>query len=205
MKEYKVAVVGGGIAGLALAVGLAKMKHIDLHVYESVALYENVGAGLAIHKNGIKAMDLIDPRLKEAYFERALDIGEEDKEMATEVIIACGPHAGTTIAELGKAKGRKTISRAALLAGFRALLPSTCISFGKKLKTISEEQTYKQERVVTLEFEDGTSASVDCLLGADGIHSITRAFCKSISNQFGSFHSGHVENMGVLCGVKEQP
>ncbi|KAI1097020.1 FAD/NAD(P)-binding domain-containing protein [Rostrohypoxylon terebratum] len=172
--RVKVAIVGGGIAGLALAAGLAKKPHIDVHVYEGSPAFKDIGAGLALHLNAIKAMVLIDPGLKQAYFDRALSMGEEHQEMTTEVILAQGPHQGRLVAELGRAKGRKTISRADLLEGYVSLIPRESISFGKKLVKITE--TLSDKHAVRLSFQDGTEATADCLLGADGIHSVTRAY-----------------------------
>ncbi|OTA67340.1 hypothetical protein K449DRAFT_430551, partial [Hypoxylon sp. EC38] len=132
-NRVKVMIVGGGIAGLALAAGLVKKSHIDVHVYESVPAYKDIGAGLALHLNAIKAMALIGPEVKKAYFDKALSMGDENQEMVTEVILGQGPHQGQLVAELGRAKGRKTVSRADLLDGFLTLIPKDCISFGKKL------------------------------------------------------------------------
>ncbi|KAJ2978221.1 hypothetical protein NUW58_g7563 [Xylaria curta] len=108
VSKIEIAIAGGGIAGLALAAGLAKKPHLSVHVYEAVAQYSDIGAGLALHLNAIRAMALLGPEVREAYFDKALTMGEEDQEMATEVILAQGPHAGELVAELGKAKGRKT-------------------------------------------------------------------------------------------------
>ncbi|KAI1415322.1 FAD/NAD(P)-binding domain-containing protein [Hypoxylon sp. FL1857] len=173
-RVVKVAIVGGGIAGLALAAGLVKKPHIDVHVYESVPAYKDIGAGLALHLNAIKAMALIGPEVKEAYFDKALSMGDENQEMVTEVILGQGPHKGQLVAELGRAKGRKTVSRADLLDGFLALIPRERISFGKKLVSINETSSGRHD--VHLTFQDGTEATADCLLGADGIHSVTRSY-----------------------------
>ncbi|KAI0834593.1 FAD/NAD(P)-binding domain-containing protein [Hypoxylon sp. FL0890] len=173
-NRVKVAIAGGGIAGLALAAGLVKKPHIDVQVYESVPVYNDVGAGLALHLNAIKAMALIGPEVREAYFDKALSMGEENQEMATEVILGQGPHKGQLVAELGRAKGRKTVSRADLLDGFLTLIPKERISFGKKLVSINE--TSSDKHGVHLMFQDGTEATADCLLGADGIHSVTRSY-----------------------------
>ncbi|KAI0814386.1 hypothetical protein GGR55DRAFT_631642 [Xylaria sp. FL0064] len=175
VSKIEVAIVGGGIAGLALAASLTKKPHLNVHVYEAVAQYSDVGAGLALHLNAIKAMDLLGPEVRQAYFDKALTMGEEDKVMVTEVILAQGQHTGQLVAELGKAKGRKTVSRADLIDGFRALIPSEHISFGKRLVAITEQRAPEGPKV-RLTFEDGTSVSVDYLLSADGIHSITRAY-----------------------------
>ncbi|KAI0378618.1 FAD/NAD(P)-binding domain-containing protein [Hypomontagnella monticulosa] len=169
--RVKVAITGAGIAGLALAAGLVKKPHLDVHVYEGVPAFRDVGAGLALHLNAIKAMALIGPEVKQAYFDKALTMGDEDQVMVTEVILAQGAHTGQSVAELGKAKGRKTVSRADLLDGFLALIPKECVTFGKRLVQIDEAH-----HGVTLTFEDGTEATADCLLGADGVHSVTRNY-----------------------------
>lgn len=176
VSKIEVAIVGGGIAGLALAAGLTKKLHLNVHVYEAVAQYSDVGAGLALHLNAIKAMALLGPEVRQAYFDKALAMGEEDEEMVTEVILAQGQYAGQRVAELGRAKGRKTVSRADLLDGFRALISPNCISFGKRLVAITEQPAALEGPKIQLTFGDGTAALVDCLLGADGIHSITRAY-----------------------------
>ena len=64
-RKIKIAIAGGGIAGLALAAGLAKKSHIEVHIYEGVPEYKDVGAGLALHMNAIKAMALIGPEVKQ--------------------------------------------------------------------------------------------------------------------------------------------
>ncbi|KAH9909568.1 FAD/NAD(P)-binding domain-containing protein [Xylariomycetidae sp. FL2044] len=172
--RIKIAIVGGGIAGLALAAGLVKKPHLDVQVYEAVREYRDVGAGLALHLNAIKAMALIGPDVRQAYFDKALAMGDEDTEMATEVILAQGRHMGQRVAELGRAKGRKTVSRADLLDGFRPLIPPERIHLGKKLVRISEGTS--KDYPVVVGFQDDTEVSVDCLLAADGIHSFARSY-----------------------------
>lgn len=174
--KIKVAIAGGGIAGLALAAGLAKKPHIDVHVYESVPEYKDIGAGLALHMNAIKAMALIGPEVRQVYFDKALSQGEEHEEMVTEVILAEGPNAGELVAELGRAKGRKTVSRADLLAGLLELVPKDRISFGKRLESIGEERGAAPGKAVHLTFKDESEAWADCLIAADGIHSGTRSY-----------------------------
>ncbi|KAK3346531.1 hypothetical protein B0T25DRAFT_461340 [Lasiosphaeria hispida] len=174
-RPIKIAIIGGGIAGLALAAGLTKKPHLDVHVYEAVPEYKDVGAGLALHLNAIKAMALIGPEIRKTYFDKATTMAEEEEqEMSTEVILAQGPHAGELVAELGRAKGRKSVSRADLLAGLLELVPRDRVTFGKKLARIWE--TRDGDARVHIEFRDGTQAHVDCLLGAEGIHSVVRSY-----------------------------
>ena len=53
-NEIKIAIAGGGIAGLVLAAGLHKKHpHIDYHIYEAVPKYKDVGAGLALPRESV--------------------------------------------------------------------------------------------------------------------------------------------------------
>lgn len=179
--KFRLAIAGGGISGLALAAALTNSachEQLAVTVYESVPEYKDVGAGLALHLNAIKAMALLGPELQRTYFERALTMAaEEDTEMSTTVMLAQGPHAGTVVAELGKAKGRKSIARSDLVQGFLELVPKGMVKFGKRLVGIEEPEAHSNSRrVVKLSFKDGTTAEADALIGADGIHSVTRSY-----------------------------
>ena len=168
--KIRVAIVGGGIGGLCLTIALVKHNHLDVQVFEGTDSYKNVGAGLAMHGNAIRAMDLLDPTIKTMYFRKASSVAADDEvEMVTEIISAHRPHKGEVIAELGKAKGRKTIARADLLQGLYELSQPDRIHFGKRLASV-EGNT---EQIV-LAFKDGTTASADCVIGFDGIHSAIR-------------------------------
>ncbi|KAL1310549.1 hypothetical protein AAFC00_000829 [Neodothiora populina] len=172
-SRIKVAIAGGGIGGLALAVGLAKQPLLDVQVYEGVDGYADIGAGLALHKNAITAMDLIDPAVKKAYFSKALMIAEEeDEEMVTEVRLVSGPNTGELVAELGRAKGRRTVARSDLLQGFASLVSKDRLTFGKRLGDIKESEKGK----IQLTFKDGSTVETDVLIGCDGVHSCTRKY-----------------------------
>lgn len=172
--KISIAISGGGIGGLALAVGLLKQPRLDVHVYEGVPEYTDIGAGLALHRNAIVSMDLIDPEIKKAYFRRAHTMaGEEDEEMSTQVVLVQGPNTGDIVAELGKAKGRRTIARADLLDELVKLLPKDRVTFGKKLANLNENGPGGK---IEMTFKDGTTAQADCVLGADGVHSWIRSY-----------------------------
>ena len=163
--------IGGGIGGLCLAIGLTKHEHLDVHVYEGTADYKDVGAGLAFHGNAIRAMALLDPAIKNMYFRRANSaVADDQLEIATSVVLAQGPYSGEVVAELGMAKGRKSIARASFLAGLYDLVPRDRVHFGKRLSSIKEEED------IHLTFKDGSTARADCVIGADGIHSVVRRY-----------------------------
>ena len=65
-KTISVAVIGGGIGGLCLAIGLLKYPHIDVHVYEAAPSFGEIGAGVGFGPNAERALDLIGPAAREA-------------------------------------------------------------------------------------------------------------------------------------------
>ena len=54
-------------------------------------------------------------------------------------------------------------------------LPPGCTVFGKRLVSYAEDTTKKTDRI-SLSFSDGTTASCDVLVGADGLKSVVREF-----------------------------
>ena len=206
-KQIRIAIIGAGIAGLSLAAALLtkhKHKQFKIQIYESVPHHTDKGAGLALHANALSAMSLLGPSIRRAYLDAAVSMSspspspstskdeeeeEEGQEMATQVILAHGPHAGELVAELGRARGRKSVSRADLLGGVLRLVGSGSVLFGRRLVGVSErdegdddgtgmgggETGREKRRVIKLEFQNGETAETDCLIGADGIHSVVRA------------------------------
>lgn len=168
--KIEVAIAGGGIAGLSLARGLSKFPILRVSVYEATSKFLDIGGGIAIHGNGLEALKSIDPVLSEAYFNAATLMSERDIEMATTVKVAVGQHKDEVLAEIGRAKGRKTVARSDLLNSLLKTLPEGMVTFGKRLVAINE----RPDGRIELQFKDGTSATTDCLIGCDGVKSATR-------------------------------
>ncbi|KAK4495042.1 hypothetical protein PRZ48_013369 [Zasmidium cellare] len=175
-QKIRIALVGGGIAGLSLAIGLANASHLEITVYEATKEYREVGQGLAMHSNAIASMQSIDPAVFEAWRDSSTLVGspeDADAISSTTVSLAWGPDMGTNVAELGQAKARKGVSRADLLSGLLKVLKERGgnIQMGKRLKSIQDHG-----ESVHMTFEDGSEATADCLLGAEGAHSKTREY-----------------------------
>lgn len=122
-------------------------------------------------------MTTIGPEVRQAYFDKATcNMEEEEEEVVTEVILAHGPHMGEVVGQLGRAKGRKTVSRSDLLDGLMRLIPSECISFGTRLVGLSDYEDRFLDKPIKCLFQDGSKREADCVIGADGIHSVVRGF-----------------------------
>ncbi|CZR60119.1 uncharacterized protein PAC_10014 [Phialocephala subalpina] len=177
-----IAIAGGGIAGLCLARGLSKYPHLNVTVYEATQRYLDIGGGLAFHGNAMRALELIDPELPAEYFRRATVMNERDVEMATQVLVGdavAEDGKSVLLAELGKAKGRKTVARSDLLEGLLSLVPKGVVKFGERLVQIEERSTTDNATElgsIFLTFKDGTTATADVLIGCDGVHSVIRKY-----------------------------
>ena len=177
-----IAIAGGGIAGLCLARGLSKYPHLSVTVYEATQRYLDIGGGLAFHGNAMRGLELIDPELLAEYFRRATVMNERDIEMATQVLVGdvqSEDGQPVLLAELGRAKGRKTVARSDLLEGLLSLVPEGVVKSGKRLVQI-EERSPKDNAAelgkIILTFKDGTTATADVLISCDGVHSVTRKY-----------------------------
>ena len=65
-KSVGVAIVGGGIGGLCLALGLLEQSHLDVQVYEAAHTFSKIGAGISLGLNAVRALDIMGPAAKQA-------------------------------------------------------------------------------------------------------------------------------------------
>lgn len=185
--QLPIAIVGGGLGGLALAVGL--LRHgIHVHIYESTETFSEIGAGVAFGVNATTALHLIDPRLLEGYKKHATFNADHDRASTFATFRwgmddnKCdGPKAGDKMWDLdddwhperAQALGVRTrscIHRARLLDELVALLPADVTSFKKSFVTAEEQE----DGSLVLQFADGTTALASALIGCDGIKSKVR-------------------------------
>lgn len=182
-----IAIVGGGLGGLALAIGLLK-HNIQVHIYEAAAAFSEIGAGVAFGINSITALGLIDEKLLEGYKKHATFNADHDRastfmsfRWGMDERTHDGHRAGDVMWDLidkweperAKALGVRTrscIHRARLLDELVALLPANVTSFKKSFVGVDEQD----DGVVKLRFADGTSALASALIGCDGIKSKVR-------------------------------
>lgn len=170
-KPFTIAICGGGIAGLALAIGLHR-QNVPFHLYESAHAFAEVGAGVAFGPNALRAMSLIDPKIREGFSKRATS-NAHDKDLWFKFYAGmdCGVgKAGTKVAAVTVGdEGSNTIHRAHFLDELVALVPSEHVTFGKRVMEVEELADG-----VKLHFADGGTAEANAAVGCDGVRSNLR-------------------------------
>jgi 2-polyprenyl-6-methoxyphenol hydroxylase-like FAD-dependent oxidoreductase len=157
----KALIVGGGIAGPATALALQKAG-IESTAFEAYAMpADGVGGVLMIAPNGLSALDLL-----------GVDLDEVGQAIERQVIADAN---GKTLFEFGGLPGlppSRLMHRSAL---YRALVDAMSaagipLHSGKRLIGVDETGD-----ALVARFDDGSTASGDVLIGADGIHSTVRS------------------------------
>lgn len=172
-KKISIAIIGGGIAGIALAANLFKLKHLDVKLYESAPQFSEIGAGISFGANAVRAIEYLG--LSDQYHSIA------DKVAAPFQDVWFQWRNGYTdeylSSSLAPEVGQSSVHRADFLDSILSQIPQDQCFFNKKLKSIQE-----QDQKVILSFEDHTFAECDYVIGADGIHSVTRNFVLETHN-----------------------
>ncbi|KAK1217804.1 hypothetical protein PQX77_019510 [Marasmius sp. AFHP31] len=52
-----IAIVGGGIAGLATAISLQRLSNVSIHLFEQATELREVGASIALGPNGLRGLE----------------------------------------------------------------------------------------------------------------------------------------------------
>ncbi|KAM0263211.1 hypothetical protein ACHAQJ_001366 [Trichoderma viride] len=175
--EYiHIAIVGGGIGGLALAIGLQQYSHIRIKIYEAASEFSEIGAGVFFGANSIRAMSLIHPAVGGAYARISTSVGwESKKDTYFDFILAHELHGlptGSHIIspKLTASERHSTAHRAHFVEELIKLVPSNITEFGKRLTDISRDE---RRRKTILKFVDGSTSEADAVIGCDGIRSPT--------------------------------
>lgn len=170
----RIAILGAGIGGLALAISLSKHSSITFTLYEAAPGFSALGAGIGFGPNTLSAIALIDTRFR-AQYERAATANER-AEFAHSIYDALYAEPG-----FGEARGwtrglvgapyfvRSSAHRKDLLEIMTGFVPREVVRFGKR--AVGVEETGEK---VVVRFEDGEVAAFDAVVGCDGVKGITR-------------------------------
>jgi 2-polyprenyl-6-methoxyphenol hydroxylase-like FAD-dependent oxidoreductase len=164
-QKLSVAIIGAGIGGLAVAAALRKY-FIEPVIYEQADAFARVGAGIQQSPNALKVHRWlgIEERTRQVAFAPETSLNRDalsgkvtnDHPLGREVEARYGaPYL--------------TLHRGDLHDALASIVPPQSIRLGKKLTHIRERGAR-----VELTFADGSEAEADAVIGADGMHSLTR-------------------------------
>jgi 2-polyprenyl-6-methoxyphenol hydroxylase-like FAD-dependent oxidoreductase len=162
--KFHVLIVGGGIAGPALALFLAKAG-LSAAVYEAHGASDGVGGGLGLAPNGmnvIAALGLADRLKARGNPANRMDFRDERGRLLAEL----------SIDQKRYGQSQMSMMRSDVYAVLKEAMQAMgmAVHHGKRLERIEQRSAS-----VIAHFADGTEAEGDLLVGADGIHSRTRS------------------------------
>ncbi len=162
----KAVIIGAGIGGMSAAIALRQIG-IDTEVYERVTENKPVGAAISVWSNGVKCLNYL-----------GLDQQTARLGGIVETMSYAGAHSGETMCRISmqpliEQVGQRPypIARAELQQMLMEAYGIDDIHFGMKMVEVAN-----QDGAATATFTDGTIASADILIGADGANSITREY-----------------------------
>jgi salicylate hydroxylase len=184
-EPLRIAVVGGGIGGVATALALHR-RGLDVHLYEQAPELKEVGAGVAIQPNGVKMLE-------------RLGLGDELRRYGAKwVDPQFRRQDGTFAASMWPPEIAGTIEfygmhRADLLDMFVSRLPAERIHTAHRC--VGFEQAADEATVI---FANGARVSADAVIGADGIHSVLQQHVVAPSRPL---FSGSVAHRGLITAA----
>ncbi|KAI1380100.1 FAD/NAD(P)-binding domain-containing protein [Hypoxylon crocopeplum] len=185
-----VAIIGGGIVGIILALGLVD-RGVDVAVYERASDFNEIGAGIAFTGVTRECMTQLSSAVIDSLrrvanenqhaYDNYWDGYHSDKNSDENVGLnnKANVSEGTLLFQLQNAKmAWWSCLRSGFLDELSKALPQGIVSFGKELISYDSDSSGP----VMLRFTDGTTATCDVVIGCDGIHSRVRQQLLSVSH-----------------------
>ncbi|KAI5119670.1 hypothetical protein M0805_007760 [Coniferiporia weirii] len=176
--KFSVAICGGGIGGLSTAITLSRLsrdkKDIRIDLYEAAHEFSELGAGLTIWRRPWKVLKSLG--LEEELVQLCDGVVVEDKPRLVFELHKSDQERGVHFYDMVAPTGGFFFHRAEFLDVLVRNLDTeiTSTHFSKRLVSYSLPPASVPSSPITLNFEDGNTATCDVLIGADGIHSATR-------------------------------
>ncbi|AMT73936.1 FAD-dependent monooxygenase [Mycobacteroides immunogenum] len=160
----QVAIIGAGIGGLTAAAAL-RANDIDVAVYEKAHELREVGAGVVIASNGLRALDEVGLGERVRAVGSPIELSEWHTWHGDTVPIA--PAWPSTDAD--RPVTSLPVHRGELQQSLLSALPAGTVQLGRPCRDVVE--TADGVRIL---FADGTEERADIAVGADGIHSVVQ-------------------------------
>ena len=165
-RAARIALIGGGIGGLTAARAL-RQRGFEPTVYEAAPELKEIGAGVALQPNAMKALRSLDleAAVRAVGWESEYHVVRDGR---TGRVLTRTPQHGYLERRFG-ATGC-TVHRADLLDILAAAVPAGSVQLGARCVSVQANADGASAR-----FADGVEIEADVIVGADGIHSAVRA------------------------------
>jgi 2-polyprenyl-6-methoxyphenol hydroxylase-like FAD-dependent oxidoreductase len=160
-------IVGSGIGGLSAALAFRRVG-VEVTVYERAPELTEVGAGISLWANALRALDYIGagPAVRAV----ALPMQQAEFRVRDGYAVVASHTAAALEQRFGVAPFVAVVHRAELVAALAGCLPAGVARYGFECVGVEPGG----ERAV-VRFKDGSADEADVVVGADGIRSAVRA------------------------------
>ena len=161
-----ITIIGAGMAGLTTGIALKKFGH-QVTIYEQTEKILPVGAAISLWSNGVKCLNYL------GLTDQVSKLGGQMDNLAYVDGLTGDVMTQFSLYPLIEEVGQRPypVSRAELQNMLMDEFGHDNIHLGKKMLSMQQN-----DHDVTVCFADGTEITTDLLVGADGTHSITRAY-----------------------------
>jgi FAD-dependent urate hydroxylase len=185
MYNLKAIIIGAGIAGLTTGIALRRMGY-TVEIYEKTSKLRPAGAGISLWSNGIKVLNWL------GLGDAIAQIGGEMNEMEYRT------HTGELLSHINLQPLFQKVGQRPYPVSRTDLQELLLNAFGKdqvKLKSRCVAVEENEDSVSAI-FEDGSQATGDLLIGADGVHSTVRAYVAG--KEIDSCYADYVNWNGIV-------
>lgn len=175
--KFRIAICGGGVGGLTLAVALSRHQDIAVDVYEAAQSFCEIGAGVGVWPRAFRVLRKLGPDFEQQLLQRC---GYEYTEEYVPAVKSrkSDQAVGIELFDLMTKGKLMRFHRADFHGVLLSFIPPSCTAHNAK-RLVSYTQPLEdcsRNSPITLTFKDGSTATCDVLIGADGIKSTVRPY-----------------------------
>ncbi|MBD0442985.1 FAD-dependent urate hydroxylase HpxO [Acinetobacter nosocomialis] len=181
-----VVIIGAGMGGLTTGIALKKFGH-QVRIFEQTEKILPVGAAISLWSNGVKCLNYL------GLTEKIAKLGGQMDDLAYVDGLTGDVMTQFSLRPLIEEVGQRPypVARADLQNMLMDEFGRDQIYLGKKMVSLEDKADY-----VEVHFADGSSTQADLLIGADGTHSMTRAYV--LGQQIQRRYAGYVNWNGLV-------
>ncbi len=181
-----VVIIGAGMGGLTTGIALKKFGH-QVRIFEQTEKILPVGAAISLWSNGVKCLNYL------GLTDKIAKLGGQMDDLAYVDGLTGDVMTQFSLLPLIEEVGQRPypVARADLQNMLMDELGRDQIYLGKKMVSLGDKTDY-----VEVHFADGSSTQADLLIGADGTHSMTRAYV--LGQQVHRRYAGYVNWNGLV-------